>query len=172
MTQTMYVLAALAVGMGSSLQVAFIGNMGRLRGATEASWINMLASVVGLAAVLGIRAIKDSPPNLPAPFNSFWTYVAALVLSGVCLAISMRGLAPYLAISGVFGFIYVFGAGWLAPKIGIALFSATVTVGTLAGSVVLDHYGAFGADVQRATLVRIVGLAALFLGVVLVRSGR
>jgi uncharacterized membrane protein YdcZ (DUF606 family) len=60
----------------------------------------------------------------------------------------------------------------LAPKIGIALFSATVTVGTLTGSVLLDHYGAFGADVQRATLVRIIGLLALFLGVVLVRSGR
>jgi uncharacterized membrane protein YdcZ (DUF606 family) len=172
MTQNLYVLAALGVGMGSALQVAFIANLGRLRGATEASWINMLASVVGLAVVLGWQALRDDPPNLPSPFNSSWAYMAVLAISGTCLAIAMRGLAPYLAISGIFGFIYVFGAGWLAPKIGIALFSATVTVGTLTGSVLLDHYGAFGADVQRATLVRVVGLLALFLGVVLVRSGR
>jgi len=172
MTQNLYVLAALGVGIGSAVQVAFIANLGRLRGATEASWINMLASVVGLGAVLGWQAIRDDPPNLPSPFNSGWTYLAVLAIAGACLAVAMRGIAPYLAISGIFGFIYVFGAGWLAPKIGIALFSATVTVGTLAGSVLLDHYGAFGADVQRATLVRVVGLMALFLGVVLVRSGR
>jgi hypothetical protein len=146
--------------------------MGRLRGATEASWINMLASIVGLAAVLGVEALRQNPPNLPWPFNHALTYAAALAIAGVCLAVTMRGLAPYLAISGLFGFIYVFGAGFLAPKIGIALFSATVTVGTLAGSMMLDHYGAFGAAVQQVTWVRGAGLVALFVGVALLRSGR
>ncbi len=129
---------------------------------------------------------KSSPPR--DPFR--WTILGLITVSHIIGAAAQYGintLAPfyqedlglsraqvglffsafYLAMTGA-----SFGAGWLAPKIGIALFSATVTVGTLAGSVLLDHYGAFGADVQRATLVRVVGLMALFLGVVLVRSGR
>jgi transporter family-2 protein len=172
MTQTLYVIAALAIGLGSAVQVAFISQMGRLRGATEAPWINMLASLVGLSVALALEAVRHDPPNLPAPFNHFITFVAALLIAGLSLAVSMRGLSPYLALSGVIGFAYVFGAGFLAPKIGIALFAATVTVGTLVGSVALDHYGAFGAEVQRVTWVRIAGVLSLFMGVVMVRSGR
>jgi uncharacterized membrane protein YdcZ (DUF606 family) len=172
MTQTLYVLAALVVGLGSSIQVAFISQMGRLRGATEASWINMLASVVGLSVALILEGVRSHAPNLPAPFNNLTSFVVVLLIAGLSLAVSMRGLSPYLAFSGLIGFMYVFGAGVLAPKIGIALFASTVTVGTLAGSVVLDHYGAFGADVHRVNFLRIAGLTSLFLGVVLVRSGR
>jgi transporter family-2 protein len=84
----------------------------------------------------------------------------------------VRGVNPVLAVTGVFGFIYLMGAGFLAPRIGIALFASSVTAGTLIGSVALDHWGAFGADVHRIGIMRMAGLLLLVLGVIFVRYGR
>lgn len=84
----------------------------------------------------------------------------------------MKGLDPYLAIAGLFGFIYLYGAGYIVPRAGVALFAGAVTAGTLVGSVGLDHIGAFGGEVYRVNALRVLGLVALMAGVVLVRSTR
>jgi transporter family-2 protein len=172
MTQTLYVVAALLVGMGSSVQVAFISQMGKLKGASEATWINTMGALIGICLGIIVDTMRKDTPDFPAPFNNVFTFAGILVIAAICLVISVRGLTPYLAISGLFGFIYVFGAGFLAPKIGVALFSTTVTAGTLTGAVILDNFGAFGIDIHRATLMRVGGLLVMFLGVVMVRSGR
>jgi uncharacterized membrane protein YdcZ (DUF606 family) len=172
MTQILYVLAALFIGAGSALQIALIGSLGRLRGPTEAAWISALGTFGGMALVFGVQALRHDPPNLPSPFNTVATYAAAALVATACLVICLRGLDPYLAITGLFGFTYLLGAGYLAPRIGVALFASAITVGTLGGSVGLDHIGAFGGIVQRISFVRIAGLAFLMLGVVMVRSGR
>ena len=82
------------------------------------------------------------------------------------------GLDPYLAITGMFGLLYLFGASFLAPRVGIALFVGSVTAGTLIASLGLDHVGAFGGVVQRITFIRVVGLFVLLAGVAMIRSGR
>ncbi len=172
MTQALYIAAALLIGAGSAVQVGMIGSLGRQRGAFEATLISMLASILGLAGFLVLRSLRDDPPNLPSPLDEPLIYFAFAVVATAGLVVSMRGLQPYLATAGLFGFLYVVSAAFLAPRVGIALYVSAVTAGTLIGSVALDHVGAFGADVQRATLLRGFGLAALILGVVLVRSGR
>jgi uncharacterized membrane protein YdcZ (DUF606 family) len=172
MTQTLYVLAALLIGAGSGLQVALIGSIGRLRGATEAAWISALGTFGGMAVIFSVESLRHNPPNLPSPFNLLATFVAAALLGAFGLTICMKGLDPYLAVSGLFGFTYLLGAGYLAPRIGVALFASAVTVGTLGASVGLDHIGAFGGVVQRVSVIRAAGLLFLLLGVVMVRSGR
>jgi len=170
MTQAIYIGAALLIGFGSAVQVGMIGSLGRQRGAFEATLISMLASVLGLAAFLVIRALRSEPPQLPSPMNEPLVYVVLGGVATVALVVSMRGLQPYLSAAGLFGFLYVVSAAFLAPRIGIALYVSAVTAGTLIGSVALDHLGAFGAEMQRVTLVRGLGLLALILGVVLVRG--
>jgi len=170
MTQAIYIGAALLVGFGSAVQVGMIGSLGRQRGTFEATLISMLASVLGLAAFLVIRALRSEPPQLPSPMNEPLVYVVLGGVATVALVVSMRGLQPYLSAAGLFGFLYVVSAAFLAPRIGIALYVSAVTAGTLIGSVALDHLGAFGAEMQRVTLVRGLGLLALILGVVLVRG--
>ena len=170
MTQAIYIGAALLIGFGSAVQVGMIGSLGRQRGTFEATLISMLASVLGLAAFLVIRALRSEPPQLPSPMNEPLVYVVLGGVATVALVVSMRGLQPYLSAAGLFGFLYVVSAAFLAPRIGIALYVSAVTAGTLIGSVALDHLGAFGAEMQRVTLVRGLGLLALILGVVLVRS--
>ncbi len=172
MTQFLYVIMAMGVGVGSAVQVGLVGQMGRLRGPTEAAWINVLGTFSAMAIVFGIQTIRHDPPNLPSPFNTVVPFIAAAVIAALCLVVCMRGLDPYLAITGLFGFLYLFGAGYIAPKVGIALFVGSVTAGTLMASMGLDHVGAFGGVVQKVTVVRVVGLLALLTGVALIRSGR
>jgi transporter family-2 protein len=172
MTQILYVLLAMAVGVGSAAQVGFISQLGRARGPLEASWISALGTVAGIALLFTVQSIRHDAPNLPAPFNTVAPFAAIAVLLTAALAVGIRGLDPYLGLAGLLGFTYLYGAGLLVPRIGIALFAGAVTAGTLIAAVGLDHYGAFGGAVQRISIVRVAGIAALLAGVVLLRSGR
>jgi transporter family-2 protein len=172
MTQLLYILLAVGVGVGSAVQVGLVGQMGRLRGPTEAAWISVLGTVTAMALLFAFQSARHETPNLPAPFNTIAPYLAIGVLAGAALVVGIRGLDAYMAVAGVFGLLYLFGASFLAPRIGIALFVGGVTAGTLVASVGLDHFGAFGGVVQRLSVMRVVGLVALVAGVVLIRSGR
>ena len=172
MTQIAYVSLALAIGLGSALQVGMLASLGRERGSFEATWMNIWPSVIGLSVLFIVRALSHNPANLPCPLDSWTFYVALLCFAVAILAFSMQGLPAYLALTGIFGFSYVLAASFLAPKLGIALFYSAASAGTLAGGVALDHFGAFGSEPHHVTGVRIVGLCALLVGIVLVRSGR
>ena len=169
MSQALYILMAIGVGVGSAFQTGMIASLGRARGPVEAAWISILASVAGLALFLSVRTLRGNAPSLPAPMNGVPFYLAVLLIAGVTLVLAMRDLDFYLAVTGLFGVIYIASAAFLAPKIGIALFASAITAGTLFSSLGLDHVGAFGADIRAVNLIRIMGVALLFLGVVLVR---
>lgn len=172
MTQASYLLLAIAIGFGSAVQTGLIGSLARSRGPAEAAWISLLATLCGLAVIFSVRAFAGNPVSLSAPLNSAIPFVAIALLGATAMVISMRGLGPHYAITGLFGFAYLVAAGFLAPRLGIALFASAVTAGTLIGSVGLDHVGAFGLDTQRVSVVKLMGLFALIAGVVLVRLGR
>jgi uncharacterized membrane protein YdcZ (DUF606 family) len=169
MTHTLYVLLSMVVGIGAATQIAMLGAMGRERGAYEATWISIIGTVGGLAIVLLARSFRGASPNLPAPLDSAWPFAVVLALCAVAIAISMRGLAPYLAICGLFATVYLLTVGFAVPRIGAALFLGAATAGTLFGSAVYDHFGAFGSETHEATLLRAGGIAVIFAGVVMVR---
>ena len=135
----------------------------------EAAWISVLASASGMVIVLGVRAARGSP-SLPSPFDNAFFYAGVFVFTFTGLVISMRGLDGYLAIAGLFGFFYLFAAAFAAPRIGIAVFAAAITAGTMIGAVALDHFGAFGGTVLRVNLPRVLGVIALLAGVILIRG--
>jgi transporter family-2 protein len=172
MTLAIYILLALLIGFGAAVQTGMIASIGRLRGPTEAAWISLLATACFLSIVFAARSLRGNPASLPAPFDGVLVFAAIAVLAALAMAVSLRGLDTYLAVTGLFGFAYLVSAAFLAPRIGIALFASAVTAGTLVGSVALDHWGAFGADVHRVSFMRVAGLLFLILGVVFVRSGR
>jgi transporter family-2 protein len=172
MTQVLYVLMAMGVGVGSAVQVGLVGQMGRLRGPEEASWISVLGTVTGMALLFTVQSLRNDAPHLPSPFDGMASFIAIAALAAGALAIGLRGLDFYFGIAGLFGLMYLVGASFLAPRGGIALVVGGVTAGALIASVGLDHYGAFGGVVQRISVVRVVGLVALIGGVVLIRSGR
>lgn len=169
MTSTLYLSLAVLVGVGAATQSALLAAMGRDKGPYEGTWINMLAAIGGLAVLFIARAVSGRSPMLPAPFSQPATFAVVVILTGVALAISVRGLNPVYAITGLFAIAYLLGIGYGAPRIGIALFVAGVTVGQLAGALAYDHIGAFGLDVHHASLTRIAGLGVVFAGALIVR---
>jgi len=169
MTSTLYLSIAILVGIGAATQSALLAAMGRDKGPYEGTWINMLAAIGGLAILFVARGVAGRSPLLPAPFSHPAAFAAVVGLTGVALAISMRGLNPVYAISGLFAIAYLLGIGYGAPKIGIALFVAGVTVGQLGGALAYDHIGAFGLAVHHASVTRIAGLGVVLAGAVIVR---
>src|SRR5688572_10292716 len=134
MTNTLYLLAAILVGVCAATQAAMLASIGRDKSPYEATWINMVAAIAGIALVIVVRGIGGRSPLLAAPFDRFGVFVIVGVVAAVALAVSVRGLEPYFAITGLFALAYLLGIGFAAPKIGIALFLAGVTVGQLGGA--------------------------------------
>ena len=170
MTNTLYVLMTIVVGFGAATQLAMLGAMGRERGAYEATWISIVGTVGGLCVVLVIRSLRGDQPNLPAPLDTGLPFAIVAVLCGTALLISMRGLEPYLVVCGLFATAYLLSVGFAVPHIGTALFLGAATAGTLFGSAVYDHIGAFGTEAHPTTLLRATGIAVVFAGVVIVRA--
>lgn len=160
----------MSAGLGSAIQSGLIGALSRARGPVEAAFISVLASVCAMAMVLGYRSLKGSQPSLPAPFDGVFVYIGVILVAGTALAVTIRGVDAYLALAGLFGFLYLFAAAFVAPRAGIALFAASITAGTMLGAVAVDHFGAFGGAVVRINLPRIVGVAMLLAGVALIRG--
>jgi transporter family-2 protein len=95
----------------------------------------------------------------------------ALVAS-VILAFATKGIPAYLGLTGLLAVPYLLAASFLSPRIGVGLFLAAIIAGQLLGGVVLDHVGAFGASPRPVDLPRLLGIAALIAGVVLIRGRR
>jgi transporter family-2 protein len=169
MTNLLYLLLAVLVGMGAATQSALLASMGRDKGPYEGTWINMLAAIGGLAVLFVLRGFAGRSPDLPAPLGHAATFAAVAIVVGAALAISVRGLDPLYAITGLFAIAYLLGIGYGAPKIGIALFVAGVTLGQLAGAMAYDHAGAFGLEVRHVSVTRIAGLGVVLAGALIVR---
>ena len=171
MTQAASVAVAVLLGGTAALQVALLGAMSRERGPTEAAWTSLLGSVAALALVLAAQAVRGSPA-LPAPFDRPAVFAVVAVGAGALLVLALRGIAPGFAVTGTLAVPYLIGASFLAPRLGIGLFLGAIIAGQLGAAVLLDHLGAFGAVARPVDPVRIAGIAALLVGVVLVRGGR
>ena len=169
MTSTLYLSLAILVGVGAATQSALLAAIGRDKGPYEATWINMLAAIGGLSLLFVLRALCGRAPLLTAPFHLPVTVAVVAALTGVALAISVRGLNPAFAITGLFAIAYLLGISYGAPKIGIALFVAGVTVGQLAGALAYDHVGAFGLAVHPASIMRVAGLGVVLSGTLIIR---
>ena len=172
MTQSLYVGLAILLGVTGALQVALLGAMSRARGPTEAAWVSLLGTVVGLGLTLAVRTALGGPTALPAPFQRPVAFALTALAAAVLLALALRGISPNFAVTGTLAAPYLIGASFLTPRLGIGLFLGAVIAGQLTGAVLLDHVGAFGATPRPVDALRLVGIAALMLGVVLVRGAR
>jgi hypothetical protein len=67
MTAWFYIAITVGVGVTSALQIAMLGAIARDRGAFEATWVSMLASLGGMAGVMLVMALAGSRPSLARP---------------------------------------------------------------------------------------------------------
>lgn len=141
-------LMFLAVMSGASivLQQALNANLRTLL--SSAAWSGFVSYFVGLFCMIFV----------------------AIVLRDPIPSMSVAARVPWWAWSGgLFGAIFVGLAVVLVPQLGAATFFALLITGQLVASVAFDHFGLLGLAQRSVDLPRVIGVALLIGGVVLIR---
>lgn len=167
-----WIAAVIILGVTQALQVVLLGAMSRARGPMEASYVSILGTVTGMSLAVALRALFGTRPALPAPLDQPITSSAIGLASGVLLLLAIQGLPLGFALTGLLPFPYLLAASYLAPKIGVALFVAALIAGQLGGGVIFDHFGVLDTATRPVDAIRLLGVAALLAGVILVRGFR
>ena len=83
---------------------------------------------------------------------------------------SLATRVPWWAWSGgLFGAIFIALSIFLVPQIGAAAFIALLLAGRMLGSITFDHFGWLGLTQRPINAPRLIGVALLIGGVVLIR---
>ena len=141
-----YLLLAFVTGAGIAAQFVINSRLRVLLGGPV--WAAVVQFVVGLLLLLAAALVTRQP----APVMAGLTRAPWWVWTG-----------------GAIGATFIFMSIVLTPLLGTTLTLATLIVGQLLASLVVDHYGLFGGTVVRLTPMRVAGVALLLLGVTLIR---
>ena len=139
----------------------------------------LLAMVAGASVALqqvlnaNLRNALDS-----AAWSGFVSYALG-VLCMALLALALRDPVPSLAVAaripwwawsgGLFGAIFIALGIVLVPQLGAAAFIAFLIAGQMIASVAFDHFGLAGLAQTPVDLPKVIGIALLIGGVVLIR---
>jgi bacterial/archaeal transporter family-2 protein len=147
MLNTIFLMfSTIAAGVSVIIQQALNANLRTAIG--SAAWSGVVSYLVGLIAIAVFAIVLRQP--LPS----------ASVVAGT----------PWWAWSGgVFGAVFITLAILLIPQLGAATFIALLITGQMLTSLVLDHYGWLGLEQRSVDLPRLIGVALLIAGVVLIR---
>lgn len=146
------------------------------------TWILFAAALACLAA--GMMNAIQAPTNaslvgsagspLNAALISFAVGTAVLLVLALAMRVkpdlaAMRGLPWWAWMGGVYGAFFVTVAAFATPRLGVAFVITLMIAGQLTMSIILDHVGAFGVAERPVSLPRLLGVALVFAGVILVR---
>ena len=142
------ILAVLAIAAGVSIVIQQALNA-NLRGALQSSaWSGFVSYAGGLVCMALVAiALRDPIP-----------------------AASLAARVPWWAWSGgLFGAIFIALGIFLVPQIGAATFLALLVTGQMLGSITFDHFGWLGLTQHPVDAPRLIGVALLIGGVVLIQ---
>jgi transporter family-2 protein len=144
MSRTLAVVLGVSAGCLVGMQAPVNSRLGKSVGTAQAATFSFL---VGTAALLALA--------------SFWR--------GGLGGLGDVGRAPWWAlVGGLFGAVYVSVALVAVRTLGASGLTAVVITGQLAISVVIDRFGLLGVAKQHIGVTRIIGLALLVAGFILV----
>jgi transporter family-2 protein len=139
----------------------------------------LLGALAGVSVVVqqtlntNLRGLLNS-----AVWSGFMSYLVGLVCM-TALAVALREPVPSLAFAGripwwawsggLFGAIFVGLGIFLMPQIGAATLFAVIVTGQMMASIAFDHFGLFGLAHRPVDLPRLMGVALLLGGVLLIR---
>ncbi|MBL6456252.1 DMT family transporter [Belnapia sp. T6] len=138
----------LAIGAGVSIVVQQVLNSNLRTALSSAAWSGFVSYLVGVVCMaLLALALRDPIPSV-----------------GVAARI------PWWAWSGgLFGAIFIGLSILLVPQLGAATFIALLVTGQMLASVAFDHFGWLGLAQRPIDVTRLIGVALLIGGVVLIR---
>lgn len=136
------VLTAVAGGL-IALQAPINAGLGRETGSLPAALVSFLIGTVALAAIV---VLSGKAGGLGATFEVSWYYL----------------------LGGLLGAVYVANALVAVSAIGAGGVAAATVAGQLTASVAIDRLGLFGLDQIPLSPERLLGVALLMVGTVLV----
>lgn len=146
--------------------------------------MNGIMIAITLAIVSGAAAAVQPAINtamasalksaLTAALISFSLGAAVLLCTVLALRerpdfAAARELPWYMWLGGLCGIGFVASAPYVVARVGISTTMTLFILGQLIMSIALDHFGAFGVLPRSINIGRVAGLAAVILGVYLVR---
>lgn len=136
------VLTAVAGGL-IALQAPINAGLGKATGSLAAALVSFLIGTVALAAIV---VLSGNVGGLGSTLDVSWYYL----------------------LGGLLGAIYVVNALIAVSAIGAGGVAAATVAGQLTASVVIDRLGLFGLDQVALSPARVVGVALLLVGTLLV----
>jgi bacterial/archaeal transporter family-2 protein len=136
------ILTAVAGGL-IALQAPINAELGRATGGLQAALVSFVVGTVALAAIV---LLSGKAGGLGSTFDVSWYYLAG----------------------GLLGAIYVTNALLAVSAIGAGGVAALTVAGQLIASVAIDRLGLFGLDQVALSPERLLGVALLLVGTVLV----
>lgn len=147
-----YRLAAIIVGIASSTQIAVNGRLGAVVGhSLKAAMVSMIVGFIGVSLItlcLFIAkgrggVIDDSMPDVK---GKWWMWTG-----------------------GMFAIAIVGGSILVAQLLGTGLATVLSIVGQVVGGVIIDVTGFLGIEKKNVTLKKLIGIAMMLVGVVLIQ---
>ncbi len=137
-----------------------------------------MAAGIMMPVQAGVNAVLGSHLKTPfvAAFISF--SIGTIALAVFCILLRVPLPAPallsklplWLWTGGLMGAFFVTTTIILAPKLGAVTLLASLVAAQMAASLILDHFGLIGYPVQPISMWRVLGIAFLVIGVVLVQK--
>lgn len=109
-------------------------------------------------------------------FVSFGVGFIALFLyiisSGIQLSAlsNARNAPPVAWLGGLCGAFFVTAVVTIVPRLGVALTFGILILGQMIATLPMDHYGFLGGMIKEINLPRIIGVALIIGGVILIRK--
>jgi transporter family-2 protein len=134
---------AIAAGMAAALQAVTNGALARSTGLAPTLIIN---TVVVLIGTIGLWAAMGAKTTF-FPAGTSWV----------------------LYLGGIFGFVIIASLTIVFPQIGAAYAIALMIGGQCVAALLIDHYGLLGMPTESLTMQRLIGVALIAVGAVVVR---
>lgn len=136
-----------------------------------------------LAALAGLCVAVQSPSNamVARSTGSVWFASTISFAGGMILLLAIwafydrtplsavRQAPPWAWIGGLYGVTFVFAVAYATPRLGLAVTLTIAIASQLALAVLLDHFGLLGLKAAPVSATKLVGLALVVAGVLLVR---
>mgnify|MGYP003345864624 FL=1 len=136
-------------------------------------WAAAAGALIPVMAVLNSRLGKAIGEGLHAPVVLFSIgLLFCLVVSWIATKSfpnpqEFGSIKPIEYLGGIIVGFYVISATLLAPRIGVANFIVCAVTAQIVISLLIDHFGLFGATARPVTTVKLLGVALLLGGLAL-----
>ena len=133
-------------------------------------WALLAGAFIPLIGILNARVGKALGEPIYATVIVFFVAILIALIASVVFGKSsltiqnLQSLGPFDYGAGLIVAFYVISATVLAPKIGVANFIVMAVSSQILFSLMIDHFGLFGAPVKPISMIQLFGAVMLLIG--------